>query len=133
MRSDRNARTRRCQRNRYEDYFTKARTKDPGDDDVILCGDFNRNVGDAGSLTELLTIPGMIDTTAPKVPTTIDTTNTYDHVLFQTDLLKEYTGVHGVIKFDEDLFGNDDKKANLACSDHRPVWVTLKVHDQDDD
>ena len=101
---------------------------------MILCGDFNRNVGDSASLGVLLsTIPSLIDSTDGTVPTKIDTQNTYDHLLFPTNFVREYTGVHGVVKFDEDLFGDDDEVANAVCSDHRPVWAEFRVPDQDDD
>jgi endonuclease/exonuclease/phosphatase family metal-dependent hydrolase len=114
-------------------YFNQVQNADSEDDDVILCGDFNRNVNDPDSLTELLKIPAMIDSTDAATPTKIDTENTYDHLLFQTTRLKEYKGTHGVIKFDEDIFGNNDAQAALACSDHRPVWVKVIVPDADDD
>jgi hypothetical protein len=38
-----------------------------------------------------------------------------------------------VLKFDEELFGDDDKEAACACSDHRPVWIILHAPEQDDD
>jgi endonuclease/exonuclease/phosphatase family metal-dependent hydrolase len=124
---------RRAEVRALKDYFIKVRNQDSADNDVLLCGDFNRNVDDSGSLSHLLTNPTMIDTTAPNIPTTIGTTNTYDHFLFQTTLVQEYTGQHGVIKFDEILFNNDDAAASLACSDHRPVWINLRVPNEDDD
>ena len=115
-----------------KDYFTTVQNSRTTDDDVILCGDFNVNVGDE-SLNDLLSASGMIDTTSSTPGTKIDTTNTYDHLLFQTNFVKEYTGTHGVEKFDETMFGNNDPAASLACSDHRPIWVILKVPQQDDD
>jgi len=114
-------------------YYEKTQAKETKDKDLILCGDFNVSVGDSPALATLLAIPTMIDTTAAAVPTKIDTANTYDHLLFQTSYLSEYTGTHGVIKFDEILFGNDDKLASRTCSDHRPVWIVLRVPEQDDD
>ena len=36
-------------------------------------------------------------------------------------------------RFDETDFGNDDKAANLAVSDHRPVWAVFSVTQDDDD
>jgi hypothetical protein len=115
-------------------YFTLAQLASSTDDDVMICGDFNRNAEDPASLGVLCArIPGLIDTTSPDVPTKIDTDNTYDHLLFQTNFLKEYTGSHGVIKFDEDMFGNDDELANETCSDHRPVWAEFRVPQTDDD
>lgn len=116
-----------------KDYFVQIRDEDPSDNDIILMGDFNRDVGDPGSLTELLTIPTMIDTTDSSTPTVIKGDSTYDHILFQTQFLSEYSGRRGVIKFDEDLFSNDDDKAREVVSDHRPAWVVLKLPEQDDD
>lgn len=115
-------------------YFNQVQAESPTDNDVLLCGDFNRNVGDSQSLGVLLTsIPNLIDTTDAGVPTKIDDANTYDHLLFQTNFVSEYTGTHGVIRFDEDRFGNDDELANEVCSDHRPVWAEFRVPQQDDD
>lgn len=45
----------------------------------------------------------------------------------------EYTGTHQVIKFDEDMFGDDDELASEVCSDHRPVWAEFLVPQSDDD
>ena len=33
-------------------------------------------------------------------------------------------------EFDEIDFGNDDKAANLAVSDHRPVWVVFRINEK---
>jgi endonuclease/exonuclease/phosphatase family metal-dependent hydrolase len=115
-------------------YFNRVQAASARDNDVILCGDFNRNVGDAPSLRVLTTsIPGLIDTTSANTPTKIDTDNTYDHLMFQTNFLTEYTGTHGVVKFDEELFGNDDDQASIVCSDHRPIWAEFRVPPRDDD
>jgi len=39
----------------------------------------------------------------------------------------EYTGTHGVVKFDETVYGDDDAAAKIAGSNHRPVWIELRV------
>lgn len=115
-------------------YFNQVQGESSTENDVILCGDFNRNVNDAQSLGVLLSsIPTLIDTTEAGVPTKIDTTNTYDHLLFPTNFLSEYTGTHGVIRFDEEMFGDDDELALEVCSDHRPVWADFRVPELDDD
>lgn len=115
-------------------YFNSVQNGSWTDDDVILCGDFNRNAGDASSLGVLQSaIPGLIDTTSPDVPTKIDTSNTYDHLMFQTNFVTEYTGLHGVIRFDEEMFADDDELASETCSDHRPVWAEFVVPAADDD
>ena len=116
-----------------KDYFAQVQRSDTKDNDVILCGDFNENVNDPKTLAFVLTTPAMIDSTAPNVPTTLGTSNTYDHILFQTNYLAEYTGTHGVEKFDEYLFGTNVVAAKKACSDHRPVWITVRVPNADDD
>ncbi|MGA1826570.1 MAG: hypothetical protein ACMUIP_18100 [bacterium] len=46
--------------------------------------------------------------------------------------MKEYTGNSGIDMFDEEMFGNDDRKASLAVSDHRPIWAEFRI-DVDDD
>ena len=103
------------------------------DKDVILVGDFNQNVGAQGSLSEVLKLSNMIDTTSSSPPTVVTSANTYDHILFETNYVTEYTGRHGVIQFDQDIFHGDKQAATKACSDHRLVWVQLKVPDKDDD
>jgi len=45
---------------------------------------------------------------------------------------REFTSTYGIIKFDEVLFGNDDKKASLTVSDHRPLWAEFEVIADDD-
>ena len=57
----------------------------------------------------------------------------YDNIFFQTDAVTEYLGISGIDKFDETDFGNDDKAANLAVSDHRPVWAVFGTNLEDDD
>ena len=54
-----------------------------------------------------------------------------DPNLFHLDW--ERTGDSTTILFDETFFGNDDDAASLACSDHRPVWISLAVPGADDD
>lgn len=114
------------------EHFLRVRDEDPEDDDVILGGDFNRDVGDE-AFADLLSIPTMVDTTEPSPPTVVKGTSTYDHILFQRRFLTEYTGSHGVEAFDETLFGGDDARARTAVSDHRPVWILLEVPAKDDD
>ena len=38
----------------------------------------------------------------------------------------------GIDRFDETDFGNDDKVANLAVSDHRPIWAVFNMTRDDD-
>jgi hypothetical protein len=64
-----------------------------------------------------------VDTTVAGTPTVVQGTSTYDHILFETNFLTEYTAAQGVTLFDQTLFGGDVAAARLAGSDHRPVWV----------
>ena len=114
-------------------YFQTVQDGDATDDDVILCGDFNQNVNEAGSLTELLTMPNLVDTTVAGTPTVVQGSSTYDHILFETNFVTEHTGARGVTLFDQTLFGGDAAAARLAGSDHRPVWVQLRVPAGDDE
>jgi len=114
-------------------YFKMVRDEQDDDKDVILCGDFNRNVNDQGSLTELLKIPTILDTTDPTPPTKVDSSNTYDHLLLQKQFFTEYEGLHGVYLFDQTMFNGDIPKAKKVCSDHRPVWIMVNISEKDDD
>ena len=53
--------------------------------------------------------------------------------MIHPDHTTEYAGQHGVVKFDEMMFDDDDSAAKIALSDHRPVWVELQVPAADDD
>ncbi len=41
-------------------------------------------------------------------------------------------GEFGIVKLDEDLYGNDDKAASLAVLDHRPLWARYDTSRDDD-
>ncbi len=99
------------------------------ENDVILLGDFNLSPDDEG-FVELQEIPNMVYVNG-EIPTSIKD-RLYDNIFFQSNYTKEFTGEFGVLKFDEDLFGNDDKKASLMVSDHRPLWAEFDVSLDDD-
>ena len=99
------------------------------ENDVLLMGDFNLPPDDTG-FQSLQAIPNMIYVNG-KVPTSIKD-KLYDNIWFQAHFTKEFTGRYGIIKFDEVLFGNDDRKASLAISDHRPLWAEFEVSVDDD-
>jgi len=105
----------------------------PDENDVLICGDLNRKADDDESLGWLKRIAGLVTTTVPSVPTHISSNTTYDHIAIHPQHTTEYAGTHGVLAFDETMFGNDDAAANLALSDHRPVWIALTVPAADDD
>lgn len=118
--------------------WDRTQTATVGDDDLVLCGDFNRNVGDA-AFDRLLDVTGMVDaahppgaTTSP-IPTVINAASTYDQMFLSTAATREWTGTFTVYPFDELLFAKDDVKAQKSVSDHRPVAITLTVPQHDDD
>lgn len=76
-------------------YFLEVQDSDASDNDVFLVGDFNRNVGDSGSLTELLTVNSMIDTVNADTPTKIKAKNNYDHILFQSQFVNVHSAGKG--------------------------------------
>ena len=99
------------------------------ENDVLLMGDFNLAPEDSG-FESLKAIPNMIHVNSD-IPTSIKD-KLYDNIWFQAHFTREFTGTYGIIKFDEVLFGNDDKKASLMVSDHRPLWAEFEVSVDDD-
>ncbi len=92
----------------------------------------NRNITD-NSFDPLLNIAGVVRANEDTPATHIYSTSTYDQVFPSTEETTKWTGAATLIRFDEIFFGNDDSAANLAASDHRPVWVSLLIPDTDED
>jgi endonuclease/exonuclease/phosphatase family metal-dependent hydrolase len=112
--------------------WDRVQAATPDDDDLILVGDFNRNVGDI-AFDDLLAKPGLVRANEDTGSTHISSTSTYDQVFLSRTYTTELTGAWRTLAFDETIFGNDDVAASLACSDHRPVSVTLRVPATGDD
>ena len=100
--------------------------------DVILLGDFNRNPDDLSAYQPLMSIPTMAHLLNLPQKSHIRDTSLYDNIFFQSFYVTEYTGNSGIDRFDETDFGNDDKAASLAVSDHRPVWGEFRIDNDDD-
>ena len=77
-------------------------------------------------LRELGEIPG-IQTVARDVKTNTRGTKTYDHILIDQSLTREYTGRFGLINFQRD-FGMSEEQA-LRISDHHPLWAEFSVYE----
>ena len=103
------------------------------EEDVLLVGDFNRNPNDAEAYGPIMAIPSMTRLFELPQKSHIRDSSLYDNIFFQTDFVTEYLDISGIDKFDETDFGNDDKAANLAVSDHRPVWAVFGTNFEDDD
>ena len=97
------------------------------EDDVLLVGDFNREPDDTVAYSNLMVLPSMTHLFRLPQKSHIRDSSLYDNIFFQTDYVTEYLGRSGIDKFDETDFGNDDKAANLAVSDHRPVWAVFRI------
>ncbi len=102
------------------------------ENDVLLVGDFNREPNDAQAYSNILSIPTMKHLFHLPQKSHILESSLYDNIFFQTNYTTEYLGKSGIDKFDETDFGNDDKAANLAVSDHRPVWAVFAIGVDDD-
>ena len=97
------------------------------EDDVLLVGDFNREPNDTMAYSKLMALPSMTRLFQLPQKSHIRDSSLYDNIFFQTDYVTEYLGRSGIDKFDETDFSNDDKAANLAVSDHRPVWAVFRI------
>lgn len=114
------------------DVYQTVQEMNGAEQDVILLGDFNRNPDDQKAYQPLMQISGMLHLFKLPTKSHIKDSSLYDNIFFQSLHVTECTGESGVDRFDETDFGNDDKAASLAVSDHRPVWVEYRI-DIDDD
>ena len=103
------------------------------EDDVLLVGDFNRNPTDTETYHPIMAIPSMTRLFNFPQRSHIRDTSLYDNIFFEENHVTEYLGKSGIDRFDETDFGNNDQAANLAVSDHRPVWAVFSVTQEDDD
>lgn len=90
---------------------------------VLLVGDLNVSTANLG---ELGAIPGMISVVGT-TPTNTAGTKTYDHILMDRQMTTEYTGIFGVIDYQQD-YGLTSAQANRV-SDHRPVWAEFSAYE----
>lgn len=98
--------------------------------DVLLVGDFNLPPDDEG-FDDFSSVGGLFPVN-PNRPTTIHD-SLYDNIWMQRQHTGEFTGEWGVFSFDELLYGDDDRAASLAVSDHRPLWARFDTAGPDDD
>ena len=114
------------------DVYRYVQAANGAEDDVLLVGDFNRNPTDVDAYSRILSIPSMTRLFDFPQKSHIKDTSLYDNIFFQKDPLTEYLNMSGIDRFDETDFGNNDKAANLAVSDHRPVWAVFSIEIDDD-
>ena len=115
------------------DVYQYVQEANGDEEDVLLLGDFNRNPNDAEAYSRIMAIPSMIGLFELPQKSHIRDSSLYDNIFFQKNHVKEYLNRSGIDRFDETDFGNNDKAANLAVSDHRPVWAVFSTTRDDDD
>ncbi|MCH8293357.1 helix-hairpin-helix domain-containing protein [Candidatus Poribacteria bacterium] len=123
---------RRAEILQLDDVYRAVQDRDPLEQDILLVGDFNREPDDTESYADLTEIDSMIALFNLPQRSHIKDTSLYDNIWMQTHYVTEYTGTSGIDRFDEIAFNNNDELANLAVSDHRPVWAEFRI-DMDDD
>lgn len=109
------------------DVYQHVQHANGAEDDVLLVGDFNREPSDTHAYRPLMALPSMTHLFRLPQKSHIRDSSLYDNIFFQTDSVTEYTGRSGIDTYDETDFGNDDAAANLAVSDHRPVWAVFRI------
>ena len=114
------------------DVYRYVQAANGAEDDVLLVGDFNRNPTEAEAYSNIMAIPSMTRLFQFPQKSHIRDSSLYDNIFFQKDYLTEYLNKSGIDRFDETDFGNNDKAANLAVSDHRPVWAVFSIEIDDD-
>lgn len=97
--------------------------------DIILLGDFNEQK----SRPNLSYLHAAGFQTDVRIGTNLSSREMYDHILIHPNHTREYLGQTAVFAFDELLYGNDDKQAVTAVSDHRPVYADFATTGPDDD
>lgn len=112
-----------------DDVFHRVREYEystSGETDFILLGDLNAaadKLGELGAIPEVVSVLG-------NTPTNTVKTATYDHILLDRRMTREYLGRAGVIDFVTYL-GVSDEKAPLI-SDHLPVWAEFSAYEVPD-
>ena len=114
------------------DVYRYVQEANGAEEDVLLVGDFNRNPNDAEAYSRIMAISSMTRLFELPQKSHIRDSSLYDNIFFQTDAVSEYLGGCGIDRFDETDFGNNDKAANLAVSDHRPIWAVFSMIRDDD-
>lgn len=92
------------------------------EDDVIVLGDFNEPPRRYGDLWQIQTLAAVL---SDSIYTNTAKDKSYDNILFDQQLTREYTGKSGVIDL-ESAFGLTYEQAK-AVSDHLPVWASFSA------
>ena len=96
--------------------------------DVIVLGDFNEEGRGSLHYFDEQNWERLI-----RVPTNLNSKETFDNILIDPRYTREWSGASGAIPFDETRFGNNDKRASDEVSDHRPAYADFVTNLRDDD
>ena len=94
-----------------------------GEEDFILLGDLNvdqEGLGELGQVPHVRSIAGDVKTNTAG-------TKTYDHIVLDARMTREFTGRFGVVDFENDL-GLDPAQA-VRVSDHLPLWAEFSAYE----
>ncbi len=115
--------------NVLDDVFHRVREYEyrrTGQTDVILLGDLNAPADGLGELSEIPNLASILG----DVPTNTRGTKTYDHILIDQEMTREFTGRAGVVDFVRDL--KVGPELALRISDHLPVWGEFSAYQVDE-
>ena len=124
---------RRAEISLLDDLLHAVESSFPEESDILLLGDFNRDATDEA--WEMGNRRALVNR---ERKTTITDTSSFDNIWLPPATMSEYAGGDGspgvveIYPFDEIDFGNDDRAASRAVSDHRPVATCFRA-DRDDD
>jgi endonuclease/exonuclease/phosphatase family metal-dependent hydrolase len=121
-----NAPERKQELDALSEVFLALLKDDPKEKDLLLLGDFNDDPS-RSSFASLIDIPDMQCLFALPTKTTIGDVSLYDNICFKKSSILNFTGRSGVDRFDKEMFGGDLPSAELAVSDHRPVWADFST------
>jgi deoxyribonuclease-1-like protein len=107
--------------------YREVRRAGGNEDDVIMVGDFNFNVGDP-RVGRLAMIPGI----APLIRdafTNVAQSALYDNIVIHEPSTTEYAGTSGVLRFDQEA--QIPPQFVGRVSDHFPVWAEFSFYELD--
>jgi competence ComEA-like helix-hairpin-helix protein len=120
---------RRAEARLLDEVYSYVQQENGVEQDVILCGDFNLSASD-DAFNDLRNIYSMQELISGG---TSIKDKEYDNIWINPTYTSEYNNSAGIDKFDETDFQNEDAKASLAVSDHRPIWAKYVTSNPDDD
>jgi endonuclease/exonuclease/phosphatase family metal-dependent hydrolase len=126
---------REAEARQLDNLFKTVQNQDPGENDVILVGDFNLPPMEE-AWDEMKDIANMICLLHPPTRTSLGEeglSQLYDNIWFETHHVSEYTDQVEVFDFVLEMFDGDYAEGKKVVSDHLPIWVEFRTDMEDDD